>query len=126
MDPPHRQWWCRVQAAWNAAASSLRNRRGLPTIVDTGAGRSSIERSRPRMRRGLPSRGADSDAASAGRDVTVVVLAAAAAAMGAVLKVWLFSLAGMGKANASGRLYKDDASVRPWMTECGLPHRIFH
>ena len=121
MDPPHRQWWCRVQAAWNAAASSLRSRRGLPTIVDTGAGRSSIERSRPRMRRGLPSRGADSNSV-----VVVVVLAAAAAAMGAVLKVWLFSLAGMGKANASGRLYKDDASVRPWMTECGLPHRIFH
>ena len=117
MDPPHRQWWCRVQAAWNAAASSLRNRRGLPTIVDTGAGRSSIERSRPRMRRGLPSRGADSKSG---------VVVAAAAAMGAVLKVWLFSLAGMGKANASGRLYKDDASERAWMTECGLPHRIFH
>ena len=103
----------------NAARSSLRSRRGLPTIVDTGAGRSSIERSRPRMRRGLPSRGADSNS-------VVVVLAAAAAAMGAVLKVWLFSLAEMGKANASGRLYKDDASERAWMTECGLPHRIFH
>ena len=78
-------------------------------MFDAGAGRSSIERSRPRMRRGLPSRGADSNspAASAGRDVTVVV--AAAAAMGAVRKVWLFSLAGMGKANANGRLYKDDA-----------------
>ena len=97
------------QAAVNAARSSLRSRRGLPTMVDTGAGRSSIERSRPRMRRGLPSRGADSVAASAGREVTVVVVVAAAAAMGAVLKVWLFSLAGMGKANASGRLYKDDA-----------------
>jgi hypothetical protein len=30
-------------------------------------------------------------------DVTVVVLVAASAAMGAVLKVWLFSLAGMGQ-----------------------------
>jgi len=97
-------------------ASSLRSRRGLPSIVDTGAGRSSIERSRPRMRRGLPSRGADSNSFSV----------AASAAMGAVLMVWLFSLAEMGKANASGRLYKDDASERAWMTECGLPHRIFH
>ena len=76
------------------------------------------------MRRGLPSRGADSNAASAGRDVTVVVLAAAAAAMGAVLKVWLFSLAGMGKANASGRLYKDDVWTAARMTLCVLTHRM--
>src|SRR6476620_8007449 len=114
MDPPHRVGGAPVQAAWKAAASSLRSRRGLPTIVDTGAGRSSIERSRPRMRRGLPSSGADSK-----------VSCAASAAIGALFMVWLFSLAGMGKANASGRLYKDDARLAVWMTVCGPAHRIF-
>ena len=66
------------------------------------------------MRRGFPSIGADSK-----------VVAAASAAMGAVLMVWLFSLAGMGKANASGRFFKDDARRGYRMTECGLLHRMY-
>src|SRR6478735_12059213 len=103
-----------VGQAANAARSSLRSRRGLPTSSETGAGRSSIALSSPRTRCGLPTSGAEAK-----------VVSALSLAMGVVLMWRLISLArGVGNANVSGRLLQDDAQPSPRMATCGLLHAV--